>query len=365
MKRIAMGKVGTSGCALALLGSLVFSTSVALAQTCECTPVVFAFRHAEDTNPPAPHPQNPIFALTPTGQKHGELYPTMVDDVSQANNFCSVTKVYATTKADKEGDCGSECTSATNAFATGTRLARNAMGSDPITTVGKDKLYEYLGNGNGPPKSKPGKPPKIWVYDYNTRPARALRDELVKTAKECSSSAIFWTSQGLHVLGGAITGATSNVPDKNGAVSVDSKLKGTPPRNAVYIFEAVGSAPDITGFSDITRRPKSAIFPNIPEVRAATYVQCYNHVEYGLPLDTNSPQFIPPKGDPETQDYYCGFGEQSNLGGKPGESCVVDAKCSQSLSNEDNEKVLGKICNTMTSMLPNIPPARDTFGACQ
>ena len=65
-----MSKVRTSGCALVLFGALVLSASAAPAQT--CTPVILAFRHAEDTNPP--NPPGPIFALTPTGTRHAELY---------------------------------------------------------------------------------------------------------------------------------------------------------------------------------------------------------------------------------------------------------------------------------------------------
>ena len=198
-----MGNVRTLGGALVLFGSLVFFASSALGQP--CTPVVYAFRHAEDTNPP--NPPGPIFTLTPTGKAHAALYPTMISDFKAApNNFCRVTKVYAATKVDKVSPCGNECKSATNAFDTATPLANKVMsGADPITTVGGNQLYEYLGNGNNAPTTP----------NYDTDTAKALRTELLKTANRGESSAIFWTSQGLHVLGGAIINANSNVPDKN------------------------------------------------------------------------------------------------------------------------------------------------------
>src|SRR5215472_10424471 len=106
-----MGNGRTAGSALILLGSLVFFVSSAMGQV--CTPVVYAFRHAEDTNPP--NPPGPIFALTPTGQAHAALYPKLVSDFEAANKFCPVAKVYATTKVRKTGECGTQCDSATNA----------------------------------------------------------------------------------------------------------------------------------------------------------------------------------------------------------------------------------------------------------
>src|SRR5215471_1722563 len=95
-RRIAMGNVRTASCALVLFGSLVFCASSVLGQA--CTPVVYAFRHAEDTNPPGQHPpvgEVPIFALTPTGRAHAALYPTRISDLQAANHFCPVAKVYA------------------------------------------------------------------------------------------------------------------------------------------------------------------------------------------------------------------------------------------------------------------------------
>ena len=345
-----MGKVRTSGCALVLFGSLVFSASSALGQT--CTPVFYAFRHAEDTNPPVPpgaHPPVgtvPIFALTPTGQAHAALYPTMVSDFRAANNLCPVTKVYATTKVEKM-KCTSNCASATNAFDTGTPLAKAVMsGTDPITTVTKDdgtkkELYEYLGNGNDAPMNP----------DYTNATSTALRKELLVTANAGKSSAIFWTSQGLHVLGGAIINGTSNVPDKNFGAKV------SPPRNAVYIFAAAGSAPNITKFDDIP-------------ATTSLYVQCFNFVGASISLapKAKGPRFIVPEDDPDPDNppkqlYYCGYGAENVLGGTLPEGCALDAQCGV-IANDQNKNINGKICNTTTSMVPKTT-GTNTFGACR
>ena len=359
-RRIALGNVRTLGCALVLFGSLVFFVSSALGQS--CMPVVYAFRHAEDTNPP--NPPGPIFALTPTGQAHAALYPTMVTDFEAANNFCRVTKVYAATKVDKVGDCGTQCASATNAFDTAKPLATAVKLADPITTVGGNQLYEYLGNGNNAPTTP----------SYTTATATALRKELLATANLGESSAIFWTSQGLHVLGGAIINANSNVPVKNGAP--------IPPRNAVYLFKATGSAPNITGFSDtpLKTNPPGSSPPS------SVYVQCFNHVETSDQFNPKASHFIDPTGDPPTQAYYCGYNnDQSNLGGKPIDSTCLNAQngtipndptappptCSPTPTAtptptapiKSNKDITGKICNTTTSMLPNTS-GTSIFGAC-
>jgi hypothetical protein len=346
-----MGNVRTWGCALVVFGSLVLFTSAAPAQM--CTPVVYVFRHAEDTNPP--NPPGPIFALTPTGQAHAALYPTEVTDFEAApNNFCKVAKVYATTIVDKTGDCGSNCKNATNAFCTARPLAcfvatgdasqctssladptvcTNKPSNPPITRVGGFELYEYLGNGNNAPSNP----------DYSTPVATAFRDELLATARAGQSSAIFWTSQGMHVLGGVIIKAAkgsagSNVPAKDG--------NAIPPRNSAYIFTAVGSGSNLK-FSDTPLASRD----NMP---SSFYVQCYNHVE----PDPAAPPPVPRFTDPY---YYCGFGTaQSNLGGKPPDSCQVNVQCG-TIHNDENSMIKGKICNT-TALLP--PSGTSIFGRC-
>jgi len=360
-----MGNVRTSGCALVLFGSLVVFASGAFGQATPtatatpqaCMPVVYAFRHAEDTNPPVPpgaHPPAgtvPIFALTPTGQAHAALYPTMITDFQAANKFCFVAKVYAATDVEKVAPCGNECASATNAFDTARPLAGAVMSASPsatatpITSVpiptssatpanntDNGRLYEYLGNGNNAPKTP----------IYTTLTATALRKALLATANLGQSSAIFWTSQGLHVLGGVIIDGTSKVPDKNGTPKV------TPPRNAVYIFKAVGNAPNIAKFEDI-------------DANLSLYVQCFNFVGATVQVTPSGPRFILPEGSPpnRTQLYYCGNGAETVLGGTLPEGCGVGVECGV-ITNAQNKNIKGKICNTT-----GLTRGTDTFGACK
>ena len=314
----------------------------------------------------------PIFALTPTGKAHAALYPTMVSEFQAATNFCPVTKVYAATKAAKtntpEDPCGNACASATNAFDTATPLAKAVMsGADPITTVTTStptvrQLYEYLGNGNNAPMNP----------NYDTSTAIALRKELLATANNGQSSAIFWTSQGLHVLGGAIIDATSNVPDKN----FPKDMGVTPPRNAVYIFLAVGFAPNIAKFEDIP-------------AKTSLYVQCFNFVGASINVDPKGPRFIVPKDDPDPKDnppkqlYYCGNGAETVLGGILPSGCCENNQCGTipndpdgptpapcntpmpmptATPTESNKDIKGKICNT-DGLSPG--PGTNTYGACK
>jgi hypothetical protein len=355
---IAMGKVRTWGCALVVFGSLVLFTSAALAQT--CTPVVYVFRHAEDTNPPGSHPPVPIFALTPAGQKHAELYPTMVSAFEAADPkkpLCKVAKVYATTIKDKV-DCKQDCKSATNAFCTARPLACAVITGDaykcthsnlanpifcprdtdylPITQVGSYQLYEYLGNGNAVPPHP----------DYSTPVAIALRKDLLDTAKASQSSAIFWTSQGMHVLGGVIIAAAKGSPGSN---IPEKTSPAIPPRNSVYLFEAVGSGSDLK-FSDTPLVPEEKRL----DLRFSYYVQCYNHVEASSQFPPPAPKFIEP--------YYCGFDTaQSNLGGSPEKSCGVNYQCG-TIPIRDLSRVEGKICDT-TKLVEDTKGAQ-IFGAC-
>jgi hypothetical protein len=346
--------------ALVLLGFLGVFAASAWGQA--CTPVVYAFRHAEDTNPTDAR----LFALTQTGQAHADLYPAMIRAFEPANleaggkpTLCPVTKVYATTTKRKEDPCGGSCDSATNAFYTAKPLAHDAMNADPITTVahGSLQLYEYVGNGNGDGKNPPP------ALNYSNPTAVALREELLATANLGQSSAIFWTSQGLHALGGAIIGRSSHVPVKDGWV--------LPGRNAVYIFIASGSAPHITEFADT---PLASVTKEHP-VASAVFVQCFNWVgptTQPIP-NLDKDRFVKPTGSPPTQDYYCGFNDQSSLGGKPKDSCDVNTvECSDgscvcgTIPNNRNPDIKGKICDTTypTIMLPNTHGA-GIFGACR
>jgi len=359
-RRIAMGNVRTAGCALVLFGSLVLCASSVWGQA--CTPVVYAFRHAEDWNPTSA----PYTALTLTGQAHAALYPTMIRDFQAANNFCPVTKVYATAKKKKNGSDGT-----TNPFETARPLACDVAGKpldcqvsvtmeDALTTVTdtdgkKYTLFEYVVGDQVPTN-----------LDYlASMPANALRKALLATANLGQSSAIFWTSQGLHVLGGVIINAHSAVPDKN------AKPPVTPPRNAVYIFffyKSSTPAGDILTFidtpSDSTRTP---------DIASSVYVQCFNHVEptYCPNLKLSANNFIEPDTttSPATQSYACGYGSQSNLGGTL-DGCTND-QCGTILKDR-NKDIKGKICNTTIPMLadtvgPSISDKKCTaiFGFCK
>jgi hypothetical protein len=349
-RMIVMSKVRTSGCALVIFGALVLSASAAPAQT--CTPVVLAFRHAEDTNPP--NPPGPIFALTPTGARHAELYAEnnfgdpesgMVSQFVDRNGFCKVTKVYAASKVTKK-PCSENCASATNAFDTASPLAKSVMSADPITKVGNDpndvntQLWEYLGNGQN---AKPNLP-----INYDTTVAKQLRNELLETAKRGESSAIFWTSQGLHVLGGVILDGDSIVPDKN--ADAGTPLAGTPPRNAVYLFTAVNVGSNLK-FEDTPSTSRSD-----PVLKTSVFVQCFNRVE-----KTDSPLLAPTPRTFAPPPFVCGFGINSNLGYN-GKKCPLGEQCG-TIPNDENSSLKGFICNTTTEMIAKTS-ASEIFGEC-
>ena len=141
---------------LVLCGFLALFASSAWGE--DCTPVVYAFRHAEDST---------AFALNPVGRRHAALYPAMISafQATFSPKLCAVAKVYAVTIADKK-NCEKDCKSATNSFFTAQPLATDRMGAGavPITTVvsvddpsKQLELYEYVGNGNTPP-ADPTKP---------------------------------------------------------------------------------------------------------------------------------------------------------------------------------------------------------------
>jgi hypothetical protein len=75
------------------------------------TPVVYAFRHAEDfkTN------------LTLVGRQHADLYPAMVDSFGAARNYCPVGFVYSMYETNPDGSPGTN-----NPFQTAQPLADSA-----------------------------------------------------------------------------------------------------------------------------------------------------------------------------------------------------------------------------------------------
>lgn len=267
------------GCKLILLGWIALVSLESSAQAPACTPVVYGFRHAEDFNPsPAPS-GGPYGFLTRTGATHADLYPAMITALGTAKGYCPVTKVYAASSTKDPAKGYINYTGAVNSFCTARPLAKslpnqqnwmlplNNMGSsnnslcvnartgevegpltssDPIMFIGDVGLDQYLtGNGSG-------------TLLFNALLANAQ-------TPTPGSSAIFWTSQGLHALGNAIINGgsqsplSSNVPEKQN--------KNLPGRNVVYIFKPkpqdtsgnwTGASP--TGFSDTSNN----------------YFQCFN-----------------------------------------------------------------------------------------
>jgi len=342
---------------LVLCGFLALFASSAWGE--DCTPVVYAFRHAEDSS---------AFALNPVGRRHADLYPAMISAFQDtfSPKLCAVAKVYAATIADKPN----HERSATNSYYTAKTLASDRMrGALPITTVTNVanpsqqlELYEYVGNGN----TAPADPKKPELYSNPT--ADSLRAALLATAKLGQSSAIFWTSQGLQVLGGAIIKGFSQVPAKTSW--------SAPPRNAVYLFmPKLDAAGNITGFQDIRTTEPTERHP----VASAVYVQCFNWVGATTQPDI-MPQpyegFIPPDGstrDYYWQNYYCGFANLSSPGGKPKDGCDVNdptADCG-TIPYDRAEFLLGKICDTtdtasvLKTKTGDVITGTDIYGGCQ
>jgi len=273
-----------------------------------CTPVVYAFRHAEDSNA-LTYPNT----LTKTGLRHADLYVSMIDNINAplGTNYCAVTKVYSInlTKADGSGNT-------TNPFLTAKPLAIAKMaGADPLQKVSSGStnlaLLEYLGNSPDPATHTSSNP---FVPSYTTDVANALRATLVTTAQAGGSSAVFWTSQGLHVLGGAIINADSRIPQKviDGVAFPAGTLIGTPPRNAAYIFPYNATT---AGFDDVTTFDQ--------------YVQCYNWT------------ISSPDSDTEFRtDFWCGKANYGDLGGNP--------KSPSLISDANLGCVHARICRTDT-----------------
>jgi len=185
---------------------LLFASSVS-AQT-PCTPVVYAFRHAEDAS--GTPPESDCFpgstvkcftALKATGKAHANLYVEMITSFEHLKNYCPVATVYSVDPVLPTGNGGTN-----NPFHTARPLANVVMNADPIITIDSKHLDEFLTNVT----------PEI------------LRPELVKQMTS-GSAAVFWTSDGLHDLGLAIVPDFEGIPAKN-------KEAGIPPRNAVYVF---------------------------------------------------------------------------------------------------------------------------------
>lgn len=90
-------------------GFFLFTSSI----RAQCTPVVYAFRHAEDVAIGT--------ALTRVGVQHADLYPLMVGKFDDAHNYCPVEWVYSMYDINPDGSPGT-----TNPFQTAEPLAFDA-----------------------------------------------------------------------------------------------------------------------------------------------------------------------------------------------------------------------------------------------
>ena len=279
-------------CSLVLFCSFWLHPSSARAQEA-CTPVVYAFRHAED--------ETDRSALTRVGVEHAYLYPGMVDVFDDAHNYCPVGWVYSMYDFNPDRNPGT-----TNPFQTAEPLAYAAciarairpgvpLTGNPCDSPADFKPHMRLGNGH-------------YLYEFlgttsvtTAKPSattQELRTELVSNASlDGFSSAIFWSSEGLHTLGAAIADGT-NIPKKGGP---------TPPRNAVYVFKysaGTGTFEVVDGTPFLQR-----------------YLQCFN---------------VNPDGSFSDANYYC----------RPGDIPIMP---------DDSDDVAtsvtalrGKICDTTT-----------------
>ncbi len=301
-------------------GSLLSFISISSARAQEpCTPVVYAFRHAEDLKTES--------NLTPVGRQHADLYPSMEVSFGPAHNYCPVAYVYSTYQTNPGGGAGTN-----NPYETAQPLAIAACYNFPDVSSQSlavcnffprtalengEKLYEYLGLKN----TEQGTP-AAGVSATSTQ----FHDELISRAKSGLSTAIFWTSQGLDVLGQAIVPGFTKIPGCSTPTlpATDECWESKAPRNAAYVFLYDGSTSAFEAPDNITQ-----------------YVQCFNvHVKNGTtegPDVTTTPI-----------SYYCGNVDQGNL--------PPIAK--------DLTLLQGKICDTDTSKLKSTGPT-GYYGVCQ
>ena len=207
----------------------------------------------------------------------------MVDQFQSERDYCPVGYVYSMYNINPNGSPGTE-----NPFETAEPLATRACyvralaqgvlkpdlacsGSPTLSGVSPlmqlstgGKLYEYLGTIKAERASK-----------VKSATGDELRAELVSNAALGLSSAVFWTSQGLHTVGLAIAEDTQ-IPPK-----IEGNGDSGPPKNAVYAFEYNGS----------TFNPPTSL---------TQYVQCFN-------IDVNHPT-----RSPAGTQYYCRKGVGRN-----------------------------------------------------
>ena len=236
-------------CVAVMAASFIFASSV---RSAECTPVIYAFRHAEDFDTRQPeHPCLPgssvkcTTKLTPIGMEHADLYLEMISNLEHKENFCGLAAVYAVNPILPNGSGGT-----TNPYFTGDPLANDLFDLHPYVEVLDRRIDQHLKE-----------------FDQE-----ALFAALVQIAKASGSVAFFWTSEGLHDLGVFL--GTEIIPKKGGP---------TPPRNAAYIFRFDGTG------------------AFLPPSKIHEFVQCFNYAK-GAKARNNF-----------TNRFYCGTGSNGNL----------------------------------------------------
>ena len=110
----------------------LFTSSIRAQEVKECTPVVYAFRHAEDFAN--------IIALTRVGVEHADLYPVMVGYFGYAQHYCPVGWVYSMYDVNPNGSPGT-----TNPFQTAAPLAYDACIIRVISRTGASWLLNNIG----------------------------------------------------------------------------------------------------------------------------------------------------------------------------------------------------------------------------
>jgi hypothetical protein len=302
---------------LFLCGSLLSFISSASAQTA-CMPVVYAFRHAEDSSEPAPEypcfpgaklpngvPANCTTKLKPTGTEHANLYPEMIENFQAPEglvDYCPVKYVFSVSPIkpvpDQYGLIGTN-----NPYYTARPLANDLTNAEPNI-----QIHPSICGDSSPP---------LYIdAGLTTVTPEFLRCELsyLTHFNGPASVAMFWTSEGLNALGQAL------VPGFNG---IPVKGTNTPPRNAVYIFEA----PTGSGFVP----PKDGS----PYQNSTQYVQCFN-----VKGTTIEP--------PSSSKYWCGNG---------------NFQLRDSIKKEDLYKLHGRICDT--ALLSGKNTVAGYYGYCE
>src|SRR5215469_9820954 len=246
-----------------------------------CTPVVYAFRHAEDVN-------GPPTALTPIGTEHANLYIEMITNLEVTQNYCPVGTVYAVNPTKPDGSVGT-----TNPYFTARPLANIMMNKEPIIKVAGLRIGELLVNGEA------------------TFLLSAIKNDLANN----ESVALFWTSQG--------------IPRLAKILNVDSEIPSVPkpPRNAAYVFQWVETSLSLTPWT-----PRS-----VPH-----YIECFNVKPLSLP-DPSKPKAVPDFS--AYKYYcgigYDAENYNPSLGGSPSEPYPVGNK----ILPEYLYKLHGRICD--------------------